>query len=291
MIPAAWLARERPPGRGGPRWCRVESVAAQRRSGRGGGDLHAKPLGFAFDALVAPARMLGGQPDDQLLHVRVRWRRPVWRCGSVHAPATSRRCQRSRVSGLTRKHDQRALGSTRLTAASRARPGRFQPGTRSLAAEHGELVAENKEFQVLGSIAAGEQGQELDGAAQGQVGEFRQHQVTSAVGSGSVTVPSRAAARTGRSQPHTSLRTQQGDLRGLRHRREARRSMPWTRFSACTGSRPVHPALQRASPAPGVGAAAAAGAGSAVAAATRRAGRSARSTRWGDPWGCAGRMR
>ncbi len=175
MIPAAWLARERPPGRGGPRWCRVESVAAQRRSGRGGGDLHAKPLGFALDALVAPARMLGGQPDDQLLHVRVRWRRPVWRCGSVHAPATSRRCQRSRVSGLTRKHDQRALGSTRLTAASRARPGRFQPGTWGLATEHGELVAQDQEFQVLGSIAAGEQGQELDGAAQGQVGESGQH--------------------------------------------------------------------------------------------------------------------
>src|SRR6266536_2301585 len=172
MIPAAWLARERPPGRGGPRWCRVESVTAQRRSGRGGGDLNAKPLGFAFDALVAPARMLGGQPDDQLLHVRVRWRRPVWRCGSVHAPATSRRCQRSRVSGVTRKHDQRALGSTRLTAASRARPGRFQPGTWGLATEHGELVAENKEFQVLGSIAANKQHKRLNRAAQREVGEF-----------------------------------------------------------------------------------------------------------------------
>jgi hypothetical protein len=53
--------------------------------------------------------------------------------------------------------------------------GWFQLGSWELAAKDGELVAENKEFQILGSIAAGEQGQELDGAAQGQVGESGQH--------------------------------------------------------------------------------------------------------------------
>jgi hypothetical protein len=46
--------------------------------------------------------------------------RPVWRCGEVQAPATSRRCQRGSVSGWTKKQDQRDLGSARLTAASSA---------------------------------------------------------------------------------------------------------------------------------------------------------------------------
>ena len=47
--------------------------------------------------------------------------RPVWRCGSVQLPAIRRRCQRSNVPGVTKKHDQRDLGSTRLTAAGSAR--------------------------------------------------------------------------------------------------------------------------------------------------------------------------
>jgi hypothetical protein len=38
-------------------------------------------------------------------------------------------------------------------------------------------VAQDKDLQVLGGVAAGEQGEQLDGAAQRQVGEFRQHQV------------------------------------------------------------------------------------------------------------------
>jgi hypothetical protein len=39
----------------------------------------------------------------------------------------------------------------------------------------GELVAQDEDLQVLGGVAAGEQGEQLDGAAQGQAGESRQH--------------------------------------------------------------------------------------------------------------------
>jgi len=46
--------------------------------------------------------------------------------------------------------------------------GWFQLGSRNLAAEHDELVAQHQDLQILGSIAADEQAQELDGAAQGQ---------------------------------------------------------------------------------------------------------------------------
>jgi hypothetical protein len=53
---------------------------------------------------------------------------------------------------------------------------------RQVAAQHRELVAQHQDLQVVGGVAAGEQHQQLDGAAQRQVGQLRQHQMTSAVG-------------------------------------------------------------------------------------------------------------
>jgi hypothetical protein len=38
------------------------------------------------------------------------------------------------------------------------------------------LVRQDKDLEILGGVAAGEQGEQLDGAAQGQVGESRQHE-------------------------------------------------------------------------------------------------------------------
>jgi hypothetical protein len=43
-----------------------------------------------------------------------------------------------------------------------------------LAAEHGELVTQDEDLQVLGGVPAGEQDEQLDGAAQREVGEVRQ---------------------------------------------------------------------------------------------------------------------
>jgi hypothetical protein len=40
-----------------------------------------------------------------------------------------------------------------------------------------KLVAQDEDLQILGSSAAAEQGEQLDRAAQGEVGEFRQHRV------------------------------------------------------------------------------------------------------------------
>ena len=58
----------------GPPRYRVESVAAQRGPDRGGGDLYAELEQLALDSLVAPARILCRQLDDQLLQVRGQWR-------------------------------------------------------------------------------------------------------------------------------------------------------------------------------------------------------------------------
>jgi hypothetical protein len=44
--------------------------------------------------------------------------------------------------------------------------GRFQPETWELATQHGELVAQDEDLQILGSSAAAEQGEQLDRAAQ-----------------------------------------------------------------------------------------------------------------------------
>jgi hypothetical protein len=43
-------------------------------------------------------------------------------------------------------------------------------------------MTQDKDLKVLGGIAAGELGEELDGAAQRQVRESWQHRVASAVG-------------------------------------------------------------------------------------------------------------
>jgi hypothetical protein len=50
--------------------------------------------------------------------------------------------------------------------------GGLQPWPWNLAAQDGQLVAQDQDLQVLGGIAAGEQDQQLDGAGQREVGEF-----------------------------------------------------------------------------------------------------------------------
>jgi hypothetical protein len=44
-----------------------------------------------------------------------------------------------------------------------------------MAAEHAELVTQDEKFQVLGGIAAGGEHEQLDRAAERQVGMFRHH--------------------------------------------------------------------------------------------------------------------
>jgi hypothetical protein len=67
--PGGLLAQERPPGRDRPPWRWVEPVAAKGAADRRCRDLHAQAQQFALDALVAPAGILSGQADDELLDV------------------------------------------------------------------------------------------------------------------------------------------------------------------------------------------------------------------------------
>jgi hypothetical protein len=86
--------------------------------------------------------------------------------------------------------------------------GGLELGTLDLAAEHGELVTQHQDLQVLGGVPAGEQGEQLDGAAQREGGEVRQHQVSSA---GGAEAPPYQPLRPGTPahSPRPSLRTPQ----------------------------------------------------------------------------------
>jgi hypothetical protein len=48
-------------------------------------------------------------------------------------------------------------------------------GSRRLAAQDGELVAQDEDLKILAGIAAGEEEEQLDGPAQRQVGKSWQH--------------------------------------------------------------------------------------------------------------------
>src|SRR4029453_12245110 len=94
------------------------------------------------------------------------------------APATRRRGKHSSVSGLTRKQDQRDRGRTRLMAASRVRSAGSSLVLRSGDARP-RAGDEDQNREVLGGVTRGEQGEELEGGVQREMGEFRQHQMPS----------------------------------------------------------------------------------------------------------------
>jgi hypothetical protein len=70
-------------------------------------------------------------------------------------------------------------------------------------------MTEHQDLQVLGSIAAGQQGEQLDRAAEGQVGELRQHADSLRDGvSGGVTLPRGGLSGLAAQTPRPTLRTQ-----------------------------------------------------------------------------------
>src|SRR4029450_8119497 len=67
--PGGLSAQERPPRGACPAWSRPEPVAAQRGSDRGGRNPNLQAQQLTLDPLVAPAGILYGEADDQLLQV------------------------------------------------------------------------------------------------------------------------------------------------------------------------------------------------------------------------------
>jgi hypothetical protein len=118
--------------------------------------------------------------------------RPVWRWGK----STPRRPAAGASEETVRLHEEAGPVGPGQHPADRGEQGPvsgLELGTQDLAAEHGELVTQDKDLQILGGVPAGEQGEQLDGAAQREVGEIRQHQGFLSSGSRSATVPTHAS--------------------------------------------------------------------------------------------------
>src|SRR4029450_1516564 len=103
---------------------------------------------FSLDALVAPARVLPRQAAHQLLDVLVERGSPG--SASWVGPGARDEAAVPAQQGLW-LDEEAGPASSRQRAADRSQQGPIgglQPGTWSLAAEHGELVAQDKDLKV-----------------------------------------------------------------------------------------------------------------------------------------------
>jgi hypothetical protein len=138
-------AQELRPAGADPARRRPEPRAAHHGRDRGGQDADPELQQFALDTHVAPARVLPRQPPDQATRLGRKRRTTGPATATSPPPSSSARCQRRSVCGLTAKQDHRSGGSSRLTAASKARSavvywGRFRPPKdRQLVAQHDDL--------------------------------------------------------------------------------------------------------------------------------------------------------
>jgi hypothetical protein len=124
-----------------------------------------------LDAVVAPTGILLGEADDELLDGPVELGSP---CATMWvAPSARDEAAVPAQQGLRLDEEAGPAGSGQDAAdGGQQRPvGGFELGSWSLAAEHGELMAQDEDLKILGGIAAGEQGELLGEAAQRQVGK------------------------------------------------------------------------------------------------------------------------
>jgi hypothetical protein len=152
--PGGLLAQERPPGAVRTSWRRVEPVAAKRGTDRGGRDPNSQVQQLSLDPLIAPSGVLLSETDDQLLHLLVqRWPAGLAvRVGPGAGDQPSVPAQQ-RV-GLDEEARPARPGQDAADRGEQGPVGGLQPGSWDLAAEHGELVAQDEELQVLGGVAA-----------------------------------------------------------------------------------------------------------------------------------------
>jgi hypothetical protein len=153
--PGGLLPQERPPRGGRAPWRRVQPAAAEGHSDRGGRDAHPEPEQLALEALVAPAWVLGGQAHDQRLQVRIKWWTPV--SARWVGPGAGDQAAMPSQQCLGGDKEAGPAGSWQRAAdrGEQCPIGGFEPGSWGLAAQHGELVAEDQELEVLGGVPRG----------------------------------------------------------------------------------------------------------------------------------------
>jgi hypothetical protein len=111
--------------------------------------LHAKVKQFAFDALVAPAGILGGQADDQSLHVIVELG-ATWATMRI-APCAGDQAAVPAQQGLRLDQEAGPAGPGQHAAdgGEQGPVGRLEPWSWNLTAQHGELVRSTRVSRSL----------------------------------------------------------------------------------------------------------------------------------------------
>ena len=120
-------------------------MAVQRRADRGGRDPHAQPVELALDALVAPAWVLPGQTDDQLLDLLIQWRSSrSTRVGPGAGDQPPMPAQQ-RV-GLDEEARPTGSGEDAADRGEQGAVSGLQPRAWNLAAQHAEPVAQDEDL-------------------------------------------------------------------------------------------------------------------------------------------------
>jgi hypothetical protein len=98
-------------------------MTARRPADRGCRGAHTKPEQLALGALAAPARVLGGQADDELLQLLVGWRPPGAALRAGPGAGDQPPVPVQQRLGLGEEQGQRSGGNARPIAASSASAG------------------------------------------------------------------------------------------------------------------------------------------------------------------------
>jgi hypothetical protein len=159
-------AQERPPRGGGRSRRRLETVGAQDPGDGASGNPAAKAQQLPTDALVAPsagsrwpaAQSRSAPAGEPMADPALRWIGPA---PAHHAPVPSK--QR-----LERDHEDRPSGPGKETAERRQQRTvlGLEPGAWVLAAQDGQLVAEDQDLDLFGARRPPAEHQQLEQAAQ-----------------------------------------------------------------------------------------------------------------------------
>ena len=144
------------PGQTGPAWCGIDAGVMQDLPHGAGSDAMAQADQFALHTPVAPGGVLARHADDELLDRRSGgWTPGSAACGVVPFPR-DKLAMPGQHRGPSHREDLRPAAAWQQPGqGSQPRPvGRrvVRPG--DLAAQHGVLVAQDQQFDILAQISA-----------------------------------------------------------------------------------------------------------------------------------------
>jgi hypothetical protein len=114
-----------------------------------------------------------GQAEDQLLNIVVEWRM-AWSTGI--GGWTGDKAAMNEQQGLGFDQGAEPAGPWQRAADGKwGAVAGLKPGSWNLDPQDGELVAQYQDLQVLGSVTANEQSEQLDAPARCKVAEFGEH--------------------------------------------------------------------------------------------------------------------